>query len=68
MGVSGFGKMVEIKIVDQFNSHDILFKGHARVNYPEELEALFSAARKKGFPDFPREGDLNHEYLFGKRT
>lgn len=66
--MKGFGKMVYVKIVDQFNSHDVLFEGRARINYPEELEDLFRNAQKKGFPDFPMsDEELNRDFLFGKR-
>lgn len=68
MGIRGFGKMVYLKIVNQENSHDIEFEGHARIKYPEELEELFANARKKGFPDFPKkDGELNREFLFGPK-
>lgn len=48
ISVRGRGQFVEIKITDQQNSHDILFKGRARTDKTEEMKSLFLAATHKG--------------------
>jgi len=44
----GTGKFVELRIVSQHNSYEILFKGRARLGDKKETAALFEAARLKG--------------------
>lgn len=62
----GRGRFVEIKIVDQFNSHDIIFKERARTDDPDGVRRLLSNARLRGLEESVREEEANRRFLFGE--
>ncbi len=43
-----FGGFIEVKITEQYNSHDVIFKKKARLNDPEEVRRLLKDAEHKG--------------------
>lgn len=50
-----YGRFVQIKIFEQYNSHDVIFKRKAKIDNPEQLRSLFREAEMKGLdlPEFP---------------
>lgn len=62
----GRGRFVEIKIVDQFNSHDIIFKEKARTDDADAVRRLLAAAKLKGLePETESVEAANRRFLFG---
>lgn len=62
--MSGNGRWVEIRIIDQFNNHDILFKGKARLDREEDVDELLFNARIKGMDRVISEAERNKRFLF----
>lgn len=55
----GRGRFLEIKIIDQFNSHDIIFQGKARMDDKKKILELLRLGELRGL-----EENDNKEYLF----
>lgn len=47
--VKAIGRFIEIKIMEQQNSREIIFRGKARLDDPEAVKDLFVAAASRGF-------------------
>lgn len=58
------GTYVEIRLIDGFNHHEVLFKGRARVDDDREVLRLVNNAKLRGaFSDMAH--DDNRKFLFG---
>lgn len=62
--MSQHGRWVEVRIIDQFNSHDILFKEKAKLDREDDVRQLFDRARLKGMDRKKTDAEENKEFLF----